>query len=142
MQVVANETSCCDSVLYGGGACSLECLAENECVTQAAQTCIHGCQVMCPSLQMAPSKECTDHCLAQNAPCRRYVSCRAPMPSSFVCDDGLWPQAHSGCCVDNVTNMVGCPKLCESERLWRLDRTRGIPWWARWHEGPGIVAQC
>jgi hypothetical protein len=26
--------------------------------------------------------------------------------------------------------------------LWRLDRKHGKPWWARWHDAEGIVAQC
>lgn len=142
MQVAAKETSCCDSVLYGGGACDLECLTEGQCASQVAQTCIHDCQLKCPSLQMAPSQECTRQCLAKDAPCRKYVACRPPMQSTFTCDDGRWPQANSGCCIDPETHLVGCPKLCESERIWRLDRMEGTPWWARRHEGRGIVAQC
>jgi len=81
-------------------------------------------------------------CLALDAPCRKYVSCRPSSAANFVCDDGRWPQAHSGCCIDNQTHLVGCPLLCESSRIWRLDRAEGIPWWARWHSGRGIIAQC
>jgi len=91
---------------------------------------------------MAPSKDCMTHCLDQNAPCRKYVSCRPPTPSEFICDDGEWPEANSGCCVNEATGIIGCPRLCESERIWRLDRREGIPWWARWQRGRGMVAQC
>jgi hypothetical protein len=65
------------------------------------------------------------------------------MPSAFVCDDGEWPQANSGCCVDETSGDVGCPKLCEAQHIWRLDRKSGTPWWARWYDqGDAIVAQC
>mmetsp|Transcript_135559 Transcript_135559/g.329522 ORF Transcript_135559/g.329522 Transcript_135559/m.329522 type:complete len:346 (+) Transcript_135559:84-1121(+) len=138
----ARETHCCDSVLYGGGVCSLECLDEEECATQEAQTCVHSCQRRCPAYEVVPSRDCMDNCLKESAPCRRYVSCRPPSVHTHVCDDGQWPDASSGCCKDNVTQMEGCPSLCETQRVWRLDRTRAIPWWARWHTGDGIVAQC
>lgn len=44
--------------------------------------------------------------------------------------------------MSNDSQLIGCPKLCETQRIWRLDRTQAIPWWARWHNGNGVVAQC
>jgi len=32
--------------------------------------------------------------------------------------------------------------MCETQRIWRLDRRRTVPWWTTWHEGDGIIAQC
>lgn len=138
----ARETHCCDSVLWGGGVCQLECLSEQQCASQEAQTCVHGCQRKCPAYEVVPSADCLDSCLKETSPCRKYVSCRPPSATSHVCDDGRWPEASSGCCKDNNTQMVGCPSLCGTQRVWRLDRTRAVPWWARRHNGEGIVAQC
>lgn len=68
------------------------------------------------------------------------------MQANFVCSDGRYPEASSGCCItsDESSGSLsrGCPKLCESERIWRLDRRRGVPWWARRHAGNDIVLQC
>lgn len=142
MQQVAKDTHCCDSVPYGGGACDLECVSETECATQEAQTCIHGCQAKCPALDLAPNDRCVEDCLRIGSPCRRYISCRPPVISNYICLDGRWPHASSGCCTNNQTGIVGCPRLCESQRMWRLDRTRGIPWWARYHPQEEMIAQC
>uniref|UniRef100_A0A7S4QAU9 Uncharacterized protein n=1 Tax=Alexandrium monilatum TaxID=311494 RepID=A0A7S4QAU9_9DINO len=138
----ARETHCCESVVQGGGVCDLECLSEQTCATQEAQTCVHDCQLRCPAYEVVPSADCMNRCLKEGSPCRRYVSCRPPSITSHVCDDGRWPESSSGCCKDNETKMVGCPALCETQRVWRLDRTRAIPWWARWHSGEGIITQC
>ncbi|CAE8639320.1 unnamed protein product, partial [Polarella glacialis] len=83
-----------------------------------------------------------DQCVGMNAPCRDYLGCRTPFATGYVCDDGRWPDSSSGCCVDNTTQQVGCPKLCETQFVWRLDRRQGIPWWARWNDGSGVVYQC
>lgn len=37
---------------------------------------------------------------------------------------------------------TGCPKLCENQNIWRLDRTNGLPWWTRYRGGTGLVYQC
>jgi len=143
MQKATNETDCCGSKWYSGGTCSLKCLSEQECVSQDAQTCIHSCQLKCPSTQMAPTTECAKECLSMDAPCRKYVSCRPVAKSGHICDDGRWPEANSGCCINqNKGGFIGCPRLCDTEKLWRLDRIEGSPWWARRHNGRGIVAQC
>jgi len=144
MKAATNETACCRSSVYSGGTCELECATEAMCASQEAQTCIHGCQLKCPSLQMTPSQECARDCISADSRCRKYVSCRPPSTAGYRCDDGRWPEASTGCCVHELetspTIGVGCPTLCESERLWRLDRKHGKPWWARWHDAP--VAQC
>mmetsp|Transcript_50751 Transcript_50751/g.128887 ORF Transcript_50751/g.128887 Transcript_50751/m.128887 type:complete len:598 (-) Transcript_50751:185-1978(-) len=139
--------SCCDSVLYGGGVCDLQCMSEAVCSTQEAQTCIYMCQSRCTSYEMAPSKDCMSYCLEKNAPCRKFATCGPPMLAGHVCGDGRWPEASSGCCSMNQTNgrpgqILGCPRLCDTQRIWRLDGSRSIPWWSRWQPGPGIVAQC
>lgn len=141
------ETSCCASVLYGGGVCDLECLSEAACNTQRAQTCIHSCQRKCGAFELAPSEDCQKECLQKGAPCRKYTSCRPPAVNSHICDDGRWPEASSGCCGRNRTDggpgiLLGCPKLCDSQHIWRLDGGRAIPWWTRWQPGRGIIAQC
>uniref|UniRef100_A0A7R9ZZA3 Uncharacterized protein n=1 Tax=Pyrodinium bahamense TaxID=73915 RepID=A0A7R9ZZA3_9DINO len=142
MVKTARDTHCCDSVLYGGGVCDLKCLTEQECATQEAQTCVHSCQRKCPAYEVVPSHDCMDQCLQEDSPCRKYVACRPPSVHTHVCDDGRWPESSSGCCMNNATSIKGCPSMCETQRIWRLDRTRSIPWWARWHQGEGIVAQC
>jgi len=142
MQKVAEDTHCCDSVLYGGGACDVECISETDCASQEAQTCIHGCQRKCPALELAPSESCVEDCLKKDSPCRKYTSCRPPATGNYICPDGRWPHSSSGCCENNETGIVGCPRLCEQQRMWRLDRTRGIPWWARYHPQKEMIAQC
>lgn len=142
MQKLARDTHCCESVTYGGGACNLECVGETECATQTAQTCIHGCQLKCPALDLAPSQQCVADCLNTDSPCRKYVSCRPPATGNYVCNDGRWPESSSGCCENNVTGIIGCPRLCKSQRMWRLDRQQGVPWWARWNTGKNMIAQC
>jgi len=138
----AREAHCCGSLLHGGGVCDLECVSEQACASQEAQTCIHECQRKCPAYDVVPSTECMDQCLKTGVPCRKYTSCRPPSVHTHVCNDGRWPEAASGCCKDTATQVVGCPHLCEQQRVWRLDRTSAIPWWARKHDGPGIISQC
>jgi len=58
----------------------------------------------------------------------------------YICDDGRWPESSSGCCYDH--NGPRCPRLCETQIRWRLDRSQHIPWWTRWdHTGQGVY-QC
>jgi len=140
MRNATRDTHCCNSAVYGGGTCDLECRSEAQCVTQEAQTCIHNCSLICHAFQHTPSAECFARCLARDAPCRQYVSCRPPVISGLVCDSGDQPEANSGCCVDNVTGFLGCPKLCDSQRVWRVDGGYR-PWWARQYPS-GAVTQC
>jgi len=142
MDKKARDTHCCDSVMYGAGVCGLQCLSEAACTSQEAQTCVHGCQRKCPAYELVANEECKSECLRESSPCRKYLSCRPPSVDSHVCDDGQWPEAASGCCKSDETGIVGCPRLCETQRVWRLDRTRTVPWWARWYTGDGIIAQC
>lgn len=144
MQTVAQETHCCESQLYGGGTCDVECVSEIECSSQDAQTCIHGCQLKCPAWDPAPSPQCVNECLKHDSPCRKYVSCRPPVPGGYICHDGRWPESSSGCCESNLSRIGSCPRLCESQRMWRLDKKSrtAAPWWARWPQGEGMVAQC
>jgi len=58
----------------------------------------------------------------------------------YICDDGRWPESSSGCCYEN--NGPRCPRLCETQLLWRVDRTQHIPWWTRWDETEQGVYQC
>lgn len=143
---LTQEEHCCESYLYGKGVCDLKCTSEADCHSQTGQTCINRCQHLCAAFDVAPSEECKAECLATGAPCRQYTSCTPPPVSSHICDDGRWPEASSGCCrtKDNATGavMLGCPKLCEAQHIWRLDGGRAIPWWSRWVPGPGIVFQC
>lgn len=122
----------------------MECVSEAECASQDAQTCIHGCQLKCPAWDLAPSPQCVNECLKRDSPCRKFVSCRPPVTGGYICHDGRWPESSSGCCESNLSRIGSCPRLCESQRTWRLDRKRqkGSPWWARWHQGDGMVAQC
>lgn len=142
---VANRTDCCKSVTYAGGICEAHCPSERECTSQDAQTCIHNCNMLCSSVEVTPSEECKAQCLTTNAPCRKYLGCRTPMltMSNYVCDDGKWPQASSGCCVSNTTAtnavQLSCPSLCETRLVYRLD-VAGVPWWATQSRGP--VYQC
>jgi len=135
-------THCCDSVRYGWGVCSIQCQSEEICVTQEAQTCIHSCQRKCPAYDVVPSEQCLNDCLKDRSPCKKYVACRPPSIATHICDDGRWPEASSGCCMSRDAQLIGCPKLCETQRVWRLDRTRAIPWWTRWQDGDGITSQC
>ncbi|CAE8711611.1 unnamed protein product [Polarella glacialis] len=139
---LAKRTDCCKSASYGGGVCEATCPSEKTCSSQEAQTCIFKCQKLCQASNPSPSAECNDQCVGTNAPCRDYLGCRTPFSTGYVCDDGRWPDSSSGCCVDNTTEQVGCPKLCETQFVWRLDRRQGIPWWARWNDGSGVVYQC
>lgn len=143
---LTRSTDCCESLSYGGGICEVECPSEGACAGQDAQTCIHSCNELCRSFDPTPSQECKDQCLLSNAPCRKYLGCRTPMltMSNYVCDDGRWPEANTGCCVSNqVTTAIGrnasCPALCETKFVWRLDGP-GLPWWARYSNT--TVYQC
>eukprot|EP00439_Symbiodinium_sp_Y106_P035795 s3368_g4.t1 len=146
---LTRSTDCCESLSYGGGICEVACPSEGECAGQDAQTCIHSCNELCPSFDPTPSQECkagkslegamqiarcfidallTCKMHTVNAPCRKYLGCRTPMltMSNYVCDDGRWPEANTGCCVSNqVTTAIGrnasCPALCETKFVWRLD---------------------
>jgi len=147
------RTHCCESSLYAGGVCGVECVDEATCATQRAQTCIHDCNLRCPAYEQAPNPDCYAQCLAKDAPCRRFISCRPPHAPGYTCDDGQWPEATSGCCGTDTFNNTGedealphCPRLCETQQIWRLDRPSGSPWWASWPTGPGrrggMVMQC
>lgn len=62
--------------------------------------------------------------------------------SSYVCDDGKWPEGNSGCCVSDSEGgqvTVGCPSLCETKLMYRVDNP-GIPWWAT--RSQTVVYQC
>mmetsp|Transcript_129736 Transcript_129736/g.252747 ORF Transcript_129736/g.252747 Transcript_129736/m.252747 type:complete len:571 (-) Transcript_129736:319-2031(-) len=142
MVEVTRNTHCCDSVRYGWGVCTLQCQSEETCVTPEAQTCIHSCQRKCPAYSAVISEQCMRDCFSDESPCKKYLSCRPPSVATHVCDDGRWPEAASGCCVANDTKMLGCPKLCETRRLWRLDRAEAIPWWTRYNKEKGVIAQC
>ncbi|CAJ1443644.1 unnamed protein product, partial [Effrenium voratum] len=145
VQALTESTDCCKSVTYGGGICDATCPSEQMCASQDAQTCIHSCNELCPSVDATPSEECKSKCLLTGAECRQYLGCRTPMltMSNYVCDDGKWPEASTGCCVTNRTNGLGtpagCPLLCETSKVWRLDGP-GIPWWAR--RSQSVVYQC
>jgi len=147
MPALVREEHCCKSVSYGGGVCQATCPSESECATQEAQSCIHNCQTLCPSEDPAASPKCQAECLSSGAKCRRYAGCRPPMLTTnhYVCDDGKMPRSDTGCCVDTARGAAkeGCPKLCETQFVWRLDRRNGLPWWARWRNpGEEIVYQC
>eukprot|EP00434_Breviolum_minutum_P013087 symbB.v1.2.011533.t1/scaffold778.1/size163404/16 len=135
MVELATRTDCCKSVTYAGGICEAQCPSERECASQEAQTCIHN----------SPTEDCQAKCFSLNAPCRKYLGCRTPMltMSNYVCDDGQWPEASTGCCVTNATATspatASCPSLCETRLVYRLD-SAGVPWWAT--QSPNIVYQC
>eukprot|EP00928_Gymnodinium_smaydae_P013127 TRINITY_DN14785_c0_g1_i1.p1 TRINITY_DN14785_c0_g1~~TRINITY_DN14785_c0_g1_i1.p1 ORF type:complete len:594 (+),score=69.88 TRINITY_DN14785_c0_g1_i1:72-1784(+) len=136
-----NQTHCCNSVLYGGGFCDVECVDEVTCGSQVAQTCIHGCQVKCRANSATPSSDCISECLHGDSHCRKFSSCRPPPAYGYVCDDGRWPEAASGCCYE-MSGRFGCPKLCQIQKVWRHDRKRGLPWWTRWNEATDMVVSC
>lgn len=142
MKSLVLESSCCESVLYGGGVCNVECLSEADCNTPDAQTCIHSCQLHCPANDLVPSRDCMQQCLSSYSPCHRYKSCRPPSHPGHVCDDGRWPEGSTGCCVSSLTGRLRCPTLCETQRIWRLDAPSSVPVWLRQHGGAGIIAQC
>jgi len=143
MDKLANDTDCCDSLSYGGGVCEVTCPSEETCSSQAAQTCIHLCQTICSAAEPSPSQECKSRCLDIDASCRSYLACRPPMitANSYVCDDGKWPESSSGCCYDD-TNVPACPRLCETQLQYRLDRNQNYPWWSRWDDTGKGVYQC
>lgn len=140
------NTTCCASKWYGGGACDVVCASETVCMGQEAQTCMHTCDAICTSFDVSPSKECLEKCLMVDAPCRKFLGCRMPTESGHVCDDGRWPEASSGCCQSNVEGssrvQLGCPRLCDKSRVWRVDSTQAIPWWSRMSRGDGPALQC
>jgi len=146
---LTSMTSCCDSKFYGGGVCDLTCKTESQCASQEAQSCIHGCQRLCPAYDLVPSDSCISECLSETSSCREYLSCRSPQAPTHVCDDGQWPESSTGCCftptnssLANSSLIAGCPRLCETEHMWRLDRHDSTPWWTRWTPSGGAVTQC
>jgi len=42
----------------------------------------------------------------------------------------------------NSSSIASCPRLCESQHMWRLDRHDSIPWWTRWTPRGVVVSQC
>eukprot|EP00438_Fugacium_kawagutii_P025351 Skav236513 [mRNA] locus=scaffold78:567425:568639:+ [translate_table: standard] len=134
MQDLAKITDCCGSVTYAGGICELHCPREAECDSQDAQSCIQNCNVLCHAKLTLPSEECKAECLNVTAPCRKYLGCRTPIPRSYVCDDGEWPDSSTGCCVTNTTdtsNASACPSECETRLVYRVDTARYPWWWGR-----------
>eukprot|EP00929_Paragymnodinium_shiwhaense_P108671 TRINITY_DN74994_c0_g1_i1.p1 TRINITY_DN74994_c0_g1~~TRINITY_DN74994_c0_g1_i1.p1 ORF type:complete len:529 (+),score=68.26 TRINITY_DN74994_c0_g1_i1:146-1732(+) len=144
MKGLANETACCGSRLYDGVICDATCVSERDCSSQEAQTCVHGCQSKCKAFDWFPSEECRRDCLLETAACYKYLTCRPPATTGYVCDDGRWPASASGCChSESAPDQLGCPTMCEEQRLWRVDKPRGgNPWWARFPRDGKMVPQC
>merc|ERR1719393_333932 len=72
------------------------------------------------------------------------MTCRPPATTGYVCDDGRWPESSSGCCYpEGAPEELGCPTLCEEQRLWRVDKpSGGMPWWSRYPRDNKVVPQC
>jgi len=144
---LTRSTDCCESLTYGGGICDVTCPSEQLCASQDAQTCIHSCNELCPALDPSPDEDCKAKCLLTSAPCRPYLGCRTPMltMSNYVCEDGRWPEASTGCCAPAQAQQnwngveASCPSLCETKKVWRLDGP-GLPWWGRYSNS--TVYQC
>lgn len=142
MPALANNTECCQSLVYGGGVCDTVCPSESLCMSQDAQTCIKNCQDICATLTPSPSQACLQQCVGSGSSCQQYLGCDTPSNVDYTCDDGRSPDGSTGCCMDNTTGLIGCPRLCETQNVWRLDQSNGAPWWARWDNAQGPVYQC
>lgn len=133
MQDLAKRTDCCGSVTYAGGICELHCPSEVECDSQDARSCIQNCNMLCHAKLTLPSEECKVECLNVTAPCRKYLGCPTPIPRSYVCNDGEWPDSSTGCCTSGDTSVSdsACPSSCQTRLVYRLDTARYPWWWGR-----------
>merc|ERR1712137_846791 len=108
MVSLLQETSCCNNFLYAAGLCNtnhFQCISESECMSQEGQTCIRTCQAYCHSLDGWLTHSCMSKCLGSPSSCSKYLSCRPPSVTDYICGDGRFPNGASGCCHFNGTDI-------------------------------------